>query len=339
MPTRSKWALAQSLCLICLQLTAAVADAPRATDAPRAADASATAPASQAAADLDATRQAFVATLQRIRMNLPDTPDSPALEAYAIHDYLVAARYRRDLINKPDDALDAAIEAFLQARAGLPVTHGLRRDWLQSLAQRRRWDLFLPRSAEVTDAVLACDRLEGRLATGDTGGLPMAALARWSLPQKQPAECNDVFAWLRQQNLITPALAESKARAALAADNPRLAREAAADVPEARSIALLQWWDLLEAPKSALTVLATHPALPVETEALAAGFEKLAHTDSAAALNPFPQLIPRPGMTPALQMRLQRAAALGAAYDRDPSAMSLFDGLPEDVVDGQVDEW
>jgi len=300
---------------------------------------SATAPASQAAADLDATRQAFVAALQRIRTNLPDTPDSPALEAYAIHDYLVAARYRRDLVNNPDDALDAAIDAFLQAHAGLPVSRGLRRDWLQSLAQRRRWDLFLPRSAEVTDALLACDRLEGRLATGDTEALPMAALARWSLPQKQPAECNDVFAWLRQRNFITPALAESKARAALAADNPRLAREAAADVPEARSIALLQWSDLLEAPKSALTVLATHPALPVEPEALAAGFEKLAHTDSAAALILLPQLLARQDVTPATQVHLRRAAALGAAYGRDPGAVSLFDGLPADAIDGQVEEW
>src|SRR6202789_992334 len=217
MPIRSTWALAP-LCLVCLQLTAAVADPPRAADAPRAADMSATAPASQAAADLDATRQAFVAALQRIRTNLPDTPDSPALEAYAIHDYLVAARYRRDLVNNPDDALDAAIDTFLQAHAGLPVAHGLRRDWLLSLAQRRRWDLFLPRAAEGTDALLACDRLEGRLATGDTESLPMAALARWSLPQKQPAECNDAFAWLRQRNFITPALAESKARAALAPD-------------------------------------------------------------------------------------------------------------------------
>src|SRR5580692_7631298 len=107
---------------------------------------------SAASTDLQSVRQAFVAAMQRIRMNLPDTPDSPALEAYAIHDYLVAARYRRDLVNKPDDALDAAIDAFLQAHAGLPVAHGLRHDWLLSLAQRRRWDLFLPRSAEGTDA-------------------------------------------------------------------------------------------------------------------------------------------------------------------------------------------
>ncbi|MGB6307386.1 MAG: hypothetical protein WBF89_06295, partial [Steroidobacteraceae bacterium] len=112
---------------------------------------------------LDATRQAFVAAMQRVRQNLPDLPDSAALEAYAIHDYLIAARYRRDLSKNPDDALDTAIDAFLQAHVGQPVTHGLRHDWLASLAERRRWDLFLARSVDVTDASLLCDRLEGRL--------------------------------------------------------------------------------------------------------------------------------------------------------------------------------
>jgi soluble lytic murein transglycosylase len=317
----SKRVLALLLPLLCVQ-SAPAANGPPAT-----------------IADPDSTRQAFVAAMQRIRLNLPETPDSPALEAYPIHDYLVAARLRRDLAKKPDEALDTAIDVFLQAHAGQPVARSLRRDWLASLAQRRRWDWFLPRSVDVADPLLICDRLEGRLVTGDTAGLGAAVLARWILPQKQPAECNDVFAWLRQQNLVTPALAENRVRAALAADNPRLAREFAADVPVARTAALLQWSDLLEAPKTALTVLATHPAMAVEPDALAAGFERLAHIDSAGALDLLPMLLGRPGLTSAMQARLKRAAALGAAYDRDPRAIAAFDGLAPDAVDSQVEEW
>jgi soluble lytic murein transglycosylase len=290
------------------------------------------------ATDPEVTRQAFVAAMQRIRLNLPEPKDSPALESYAIHDYLVAARLRRDLSKAPDEALDAAIEKFLQAHMGQPVTRELRHDWLANLAQRRRWERFLPLAAEVSDAQLVCDRLEGRLVTGDTEGLGAAAVARWSLPQKQPPECDDVFAWLRRQNLITPVLAEAKVRAALTADNPRLAREFAPDVPVMRVAALLQWSDLLEAPKAALTVFATHPALSVEPEALAAGFEKLAHTDSAGALDLLPVLLARQDLTP-VRARLQRAAALGAAYDRDPRADSAFAGLAGDAVDTQVEEW
>jgi soluble lytic murein transglycosylase len=326
MSTHSKLARAALLPLMLLPLLCA-------------GDAAAADMSSAAVADPQTTRPAFVAAMQRIRLNLPEEADSPALEAYSIYDYLVAARFRRDLIKKPDEALDTAIEEFLLVHAGQPVARALRHDWLASLAQRQRWDWFLPRTVDATDPLLVCQRLDGRLAVGDTQGLAALALARWSLPQKQPAECNDVFVWLRLQNLLTPALAETKVRAALAADNPRLAREFASDVPVARSAALLQWSDLLEAPKAALTVLASHPALPVEPEALAAGFEKLAHTDSSSASDLLPLLLARQGVTPAFQARLQHAAALGAAYDRDPRALAELDALPAEAVDGQVEEW
>ena len=277
--------------------------------------------------------------MQRIRLNLPEPADSPALQAYVIHAYLTEARLRRDLNKEAGESLDAAIDTFLQSHQGQPVNHGLRHDWLVSLGQRQRWAQFLARSADVTDPVLLCDRLQGRLATGDVAGLAAAALARWSLPQKQPVECNETFAWLRQQDLLTPALSEAKARAALAADNPRLARESALEVPASRVAALLQWSDLLEAPKAALTVFATHPALAVEGNALAAGFEKLAHTDSAAALDLLAPLRARTDLTAAVQGRLQRAAALGATYSHDPRAVAAFEGLPAEAVDSQVEEW
>jgi soluble lytic murein transglycosylase len=295
--------------------------------------------AAQPASDMQAARQEFVDAMQRVRQRQPDTVDPPALKSYAIYDYLVAARLRRDLTLRPGESLDATIDAFLQAHAGHPVAHGLRRDWLASLAQRRRWDWFLPRSLDVVDPALLCDRLEGRLTTGDTAGLANAALTQWLLPQKPLPECAAAFTWLRQQGLITAALAESRARAALAADSPHLAREFAADVPIGSRAALLQWSDLLESPRSALNVLATHPALPVEAEALASGFDKLTRSDSAAAVGLLPPLLARDQMTSELQARLMRTAALGAAYDRDPKAMALFDELPAAADDTQVQEW
>jgi soluble lytic murein transglycosylase len=296
-------------------------------------------PSAAQAPDKDAVRDEFVAAMQRIRLHQPDLPDSAALERYAIHDYLVAARMRRDVAASPDADLDASIDAFARAHAGQPVLRGLRRDWLASLAQRRLWDWFLPRSLEVSDPVLICDRLAGRLATGDTQGLAAAVLVRWIAPQKAPPECADAFAWLRQQNLITPALAESRTRAALSADSARLAREFAADVPLPRRAALLQWSDLIDSPRAALTILATHPTLDAESEALAAGFDKLARADPAYAMDLLPRLLAREGQTPELQDRLKRSAALGAAYDRDGRAIAAFDVLPQTAVDAQVQEW
>jgi len=287
----------------------------------------------------DAVHAEFMAATQRIRQRAPEPPDSPALQAYVIYDYLVAARFRRDLELKPGADLDAAIDTFLQAHTGQPVARNLRIDWLTSLANRQRWDWFLPRAGDVTSASLICDRLQGRLATGDTKALAAEALARWSLPQKQPAECEPVFGWLRQQGLLTPALAESRTRAALTADNPRLAREFSIDVPAEKAAPLLQWAQLLDASKATLNTVATNPSVSVEPIALAAGFDHLARADSASALALLPKLLSRPDMTPAMQVQLQRIAALGAAYGRDPAAVAAFDQLPDSSVDNDVREW
>jgi soluble lytic murein transglycosylase len=290
-------------------------------------------------ADSGMTRQDFVGAMQRIKLHQPDAADPPALQAYAIYDYVVAARLRRDLSSVNDDSLDAKIDAFLKAHAGQPVARGLRRDWLLNLAHRRRWDWFLPRSVDVIDPVLICDRLQGRLTAGDTQGLAAAALLRWIVPQQPPVECLGAFAWLRQQGFLTPALALSRARAALIADNPRLAREFAADVPLNLRAGLLQWSDLLQSPASALRVLASRPALTVEPEALAAGFDRLSRTEPSVALDLLPHLLARDGTTPVLAGELKRSAALGAAYDHDARAIAIFDELPPEAVDGQAQEW
>ena len=253
--------------------------------------------------------------MQRVHQHFPEPPDSPALDAYVIHEYLVAARLRRDLALTPSEDLDNRIDAFLRSHAGEPVIRALRHDWLSSLADRQRWGWFLARSADATDPQLVCDRIAGRLATGDTAGLAPDALVRWSTPQKQPDECNVVFAWLRTQGLLTAALAESRTRAALSADNPRLAREFVADVPE------------------------LNPNMPVEADALVAGFNRLSFSDFTAASTLLPALLKRPDITPALRTRLQRAAALGAAYSRAPASVAAFVDLPTDAADTQVQEW
>lgn len=282
-----------------------------------------------------------MAAMQRVRMNLDsmEPPDSAALKAYPIYDYLVAARLRRNLTWTPSEELDPVIDAFLRAHEGQPVARALRRQWLASLAERRRWDWFLPRAQDLTEPVLICDRLEGRLATGDTERLAAEALARWNLIQRPPAECATVFAWLHAQGLVTPAMQEARARAALAADNPSLAREFIAEVPAERSAPLREWLQLLESPRPALTALADTPAASVDPEALLAGFIRLSNTDSASASALLPSLLLRTDLTPALRDKLERAAALGAAYARQPGAIAAFDRLSAGAADPQVQEW
>lgn len=297
------------------------------------------------AAEAAAVRQEFIAAMQRARqpasLTSPNSEpsDSQALRSYVIYDYLLAARLRRDLDLRPGDELDAAIDLFLSAHPRQPVSKALRHDWLASLAERRRWDWFLPRSTDLTEPALICDRLQGRLETGDLKGLGPDVLVRWNVPQKQPKECDSVFAWLRQQNLISPALAEVRTRAALAAENPRLAREFAADLPPAAAAPLLLWAQMLENPKPTLNALAANPKSAVEIDALDAGVNRLSRSDPGSALGLLPRLLSRPDMDPGLRGRLERDVALGAAYDRHPDALAALANVPGDTSDDEVWQW
>jgi soluble lytic murein transglycosylase len=290
-------------------------------------------------ADTAAVRKEFLAAMQRVRARAVEPPDSQALIAYPIYDYLQAARLHRDLDAHPSDDLDAMIDTFLQDRLTLPVTRALRRDWLASLAARSRWDWFLTRSADTRDPALECDRLVGRLSTGDTGKLAEDAMAVWLQAAQPPPECGGVFAWLHAQNLITPAAAEARTRMALAADNAHLAREFVADVPPERAGELMQWLRLLESPKAAIEELGSHLDTPVEPDALVAGYTHLSRTDATTALNVMPWLLKRVDMSADVAARLHRLAALGAAYDHLPMALAAFRAVPAEVVDDDVREW
>lgn len=288
-------------------------------------------------------RQLFMDALKRVESGQPDLPDGAALQQYLLHDYLVAARLKRDLQRTPDDALDARIAAFLDAHADQPVSRVLRREWFLSLASRGRWEMFLTRTAPsgpgLVDAVIQCWRFAGRLATGDKAGLIQDMLERWREPRVQPPECAAPYAWLRQQGVITPELAQGRTRAALAEGNWRVANESVEDVTAPANAPLLLWIRLLQSPKDDLQTLARDAKRPVELQALVAGFARFAVQDNTAAGALLPALLARDDLTAEARGELKRAAALGAAYSRLPGALDAFDKVPAGQIDGAVQEW
>ncbi len=289
-------------------------------------------------ADTVALRAAFRAALARVGQANAMPADPPALRAYAIYPYLIAARLEAASSGAPVAArpveLDAQVAAFLQVHKGESVTRGLAHDWLVNLAMRQQWPTFLAHVADFAaaadDPVLVCSTLSARLATramgdastagvggqgsavaGGNDALSSAALAVWSQPIDQPAACDGVFDWLLRQGLLTPERVEARARAALAGDHVGLGLKLAAALPVAQAAPLLAWARLLQRPGVVLEALAQRPEMTVEPDALAAGLERLALSDSATAEMLLPALLMRPDTTPQLAGHLQRSVALG----------------------------
>lgn len=297
-----------------------------------------------AAADSDpdaAVRAQFLAALAQAQAGSPpNTPDSAALKAYVLYPYLRAARLRARLQRGADEAVDRDVEAFEQRHADEPVGTALRSDWLESLAERRQWARFLSQYRETNaTSALRCAALQARIALGRTQQLAPQATALWLTGRELPPECDAVFDWLRQQQLLTPALIEERARAALAAGASALARRLARELPPELAGPVVQWAALIERPQAQIDALIDHPERAVEPQALLDGWTRLARQEPQAALERYQPLLDARRPDAALASRLARALALGLAWDRRPQALDYFARVSDADFDPTAAQW
>jgi len=177
-------------------------------------------------ADFTAARDAYragdAARLERI---------APRLAGYLLEPYVAYWRLRLKL----DDADPAAVRAFLERYADLPLAERLRNEWLKALGRHGEWTLFAAeypkRGAE--DVELACYAAQFRAqhkeqaeAEGATDGSKF-----WFSGHEQPESCQPVFALLLAQGDLTVQDVWTRFRLAHEAGNFRLAAKLAAALP------------------------------------------------------------------------------------------------------------
>lgn len=241
---------------------------------------------------------------------------------------------------------DQRAAAFLAAHAGEPVTRDLRRGWLQSLAQRADWTLFLEAydggtagATGATGAALRCQSFTARIAIGATAGLAPAIEKEWLTPHSLP-ECAGAFAWLKQAGQLTPALIEARAHLALANADPAFARQIIEQLPQGPVAAsLLQWARLLEQPARSIDSLLASPGAAVEPAAMLAGWTLLARKHPRAAESRYWRLVAARGLTRETASPYALALALGLAWDRDRAAIRFYRRVAARDLDEPALEW
>ncbi len=269
------------------------------------------------------------------------TADSEDLRTYPLYPYLQAARIRQALKAPVAsfDSVDERAATFLAYYDDQPVAYGVRRAWLESLAERNRWDLFLGhyRHPQAGDA-LRCRSFQARITTGRTDGLPSDIAAQWLTPQSLP-ECDVPFAWLRAQNGLTPALIEQRARLALNKGSTAFARQIIAQLPAGKAAPLQQWAALLDNPQRGIDALIAAPQTPVDSEALLAGWTQLVRKDRAGAMSRFNALVKARKLDDEDASPYALALAVWLARGRDPAALGYFAKVRDADFDETGREW
>jgi len=297
-----------------------------------------------AADELAAQRAAFVSAYEAATVGAPAPVADEELSTYPLFAYLEAARLRRVLRTAPDgparQAADSAAAAFLEAHADDPVGRMVRAAWLESLAGRRQWRLFMDAYAgvTVTGQSLRCQALTARIALGLTAGLGEEAVAEWLTPESAPEECDPVFDWLRASGRLDADLIERRARLALDAGEWRLARWLARSLPEEQARPVRDWATLLEQPQAAVDAIVRNPGVAVERDALLAGWTKLARSRPDVARDRFDALVASRDLDEEAASPFAREIALGLAWSRRP-ALSHFERVKPVDFDELAHAW
>jgi soluble lytic murein transglycosylase len=267
--------------------------------------------------------------------------DSASLRAYPLYPYLQAARLRQALSGRPQllPGADERAAAFVAAHADEPVARGLRRAWLDSLADRKRWDVFL-RVYRDGDATVAqrCQSFVARIELGRGASLARDIQKQWLTGRSLP-ECERAFAWLEERGLLTAELIGQRAHLALVSGNAPLARELAARLPAALAAPVLQWVSLLETPRESINAAIASSSVAVDSTALLAGWTRFARKDPQAAETTYESLVRSRGLDRASASPYALALALALAWDRDPGALEYFERVAPADLDDDALEW
>jgi len=175
------------------------------------------------AAARDAYRAGDAGRLERI---------APRLAGYLLEPYVSYWRLRLKL----DDADPAAVRAFLDRYADLPLAERLRSEWLKALGKRGEWTLFGSEYPKLVaeDVELACYAAQFRAQRKEPAPAEDAAADGrrfWFSGQEQPESCQPVFAMLLAQGTLTAQDVWARFRLAHEAGNYRLAAKIAGALP------------------------------------------------------------------------------------------------------------
>jgi len=287
-------------------------------------------------------RKAFQEAYARVPTDKPDAAlhDSQLLKSYPLYPYLQAARIRQALATVTGDAavVDQRAGDFIIAYPQLPVSRTLRHAWLDSLAHREQWNLFVLVYKDTASEALRCESFTARINLGKTQGLASEIATMWLTPRSLP-ECDGAFTWLKENGLLSADLIERRARLALDGGNVAFARQMIQQLPPERAAALNLWAQLLDTSEKTLDALIASPQTPVEPAALLAGWTHLARADPQAAKARYAPLLQARGLGKEAASPYALALALALAWDREPDTLQYFDLVAAKDMDDTALEW
>ena len=296
-------------------------------------------------AEIDEQRKLFTAvyaTVERGDWSPVDqlsSHDRALLGQYVLWPDLRAAFFRATM----NTASSAEIETYLNEYGTLKPARELR--YRYALQHIRDKDLagFLNIYQQFYQGLeikkLDCLALQAELDEGRDRRVVNRALELWNVGESQVEECDPVFSYLQDNDLIGPA--EYAKRYALAIESREfaLSRWLAKSIDEEHVEEALAWSRARTSSEEFVRGYAGRASDPTSRKQLAYAIERITYSDPELALELWSNLKKRYAFSAKLLIQTDRHIALWAARDGLPGAYELLASLPAAAQNDEVLRW
>ncbi len=235
----------------------------------------------------------------------------------------------------------ADIHGFLEENRAIPVSETLRKAWLQQLAARGNWDVFLEEFKDIgDDPALKCLRLGHLLKTSEQQAVLMAEVeALWMTDKSLPDTCNPVIAAWRKAGHMTSDKVWARIKLAMESRRLELAGELAIFLDPRERIWVKRWQAMYRDPERELRAIHYPVETPVARMIVTHGVVRLAYRDSDEAMQRWEKLKEKYQFFGEDDNYVLRNLGILAAQSYSPSALKWLAAVSANPEDESLQLW
>lgn len=255
-----------------------------------------------------------------------------------LQNYPIAHYLRYFYLKSHLDEVNAkTIQTFLDQYKNSPIAKRLRRAWLKKLAKKPDWETFLTAYTPQKNTILRCYHLQARIHTQKDLNASQLDEAKdlWLVGKSQPRECDPVFKYLYDNEIISTKMRWQRISLAIKKGNLRLARFIAKGLSRTDQKLVKVWQSLYKNPAKALKIFKYSDTENVR-KMLLHGMKRLARKNAGSSYYYWQNYKKSYAFTSEENAELFRYIALMSATENHPEAAYWLAAVDKNLVDEKL---
>jgi soluble lytic murein transglycosylase len=267
------------------------------------------------------------------------TTDKQRLQQYVLWPDLKAIYWRATIGQASATEIEAFLEEYGKLRPARELRYRLALH-LASIGNLRGYHRIYERFYQGQEiAKLDCLSLQAELEAGRTARVNFRATELWLVGKSQVRECDPVFDYLSEQQLLGPDLYRKRYELAIDAREFQLARWLAKNIDQRHVEEAALWIKAQAQPEEYLRSHSRHAEEKTAPERLVYAVERLTYRDPELAHTAWAAASKHIRFTEEQRIRAARHIALWTARDSLPGAYERLLRLPEAAANSEVRYW